>query len=131
MLIRGVFESFVCVLFSLSDVLLYLFFCIGFFCSFVFVCVSFFFLCFLFCFFFFFSSRRRHTRLVSDWSSDVCSSDLRMLGRDRGASPIGYQRLPFVPLPAAIRWRAVACQELSGRAGRALLHPWKDRKSVV
>src|SRR5262249_40574448 len=25
--------------------------------------------------FFFFSSRRRHTRLVSDWSSDVCSSD--------------------------------------------------------
>src|SRR5437016_8805748 len=25
---------------------------------------------------FFFSSRRRHTRLVSDWSSDVCSSDL-------------------------------------------------------
>src|SRR5262249_59536683 len=23
-----------------------------------------------------FSSRRRHTRLVSDWSSDVCSSDL-------------------------------------------------------
>src|SRR5262249_59566523 len=28
-------------------------------------------------FIFFFSSRRRHTRLVSDWSSDVCSSDLR------------------------------------------------------
>src|SRR5258706_2448439 len=25
---------------------------------------------------FFFPSRRRHTRLVSDWSSDVCSSDL-------------------------------------------------------
>src|SRR5437016_8823475 len=25
---------------------------------------------------FFFSSRRRHTRLVSDWNSDVCSSDL-------------------------------------------------------
>src|SRR5256885_4084389 len=29
------------------------------------------------CFFFFFSSRRRHTRLQGDWSSDVCSSDLR------------------------------------------------------
>src|ERR1039458_6004984 len=27
--------------------------------------------------FFFFSSRRRHTRCLSDWSSDVCSSDLR------------------------------------------------------
>src|SRR5436853_5041011 len=27
-------------------------------------------------YFFFFSSRRRHTRCLSDWSSDVCSSDL-------------------------------------------------------
>src|SRR5437762_5340051 len=26
---------------------------------------------------FFFSSRRRHTRYIGDWSSDVCSSDLR------------------------------------------------------
>src|ERR1035441_11106071 len=25
---------------------------------------------------YFFSSRRRHTRCLSDWSSDVCSSDL-------------------------------------------------------
>src|SRR6476619_6684144 len=30
-------------------------------------------------YFFFFSSRRRHTILVSDWSSDVCSSDLPFL----------------------------------------------------
>ena len=29
---------------------------------------------------FFFSSRRRHTRLVRDWSSDVCSSDLEEKG---------------------------------------------------
>src|SRR5438045_4689820 len=28
-------------------------------------------------FVFFFSSRRRHTRCLSDWSSDVCSSDLQ------------------------------------------------------
>src|SRR5947199_6923943 len=34
-------------------------------------------------FFFFFSSRRRHTRCLSDWSSDVCSSDLY---RARGCS---------------------------------------------
>src|SRR5438034_8183837 len=27
-------------------------------------------------FYFFFSSRRRHTRSLCDWSSDVCSSDL-------------------------------------------------------
>ena len=32
--------------------------------------------CSTFMCFFFFSSRRRHTRLVRDWSSDVCSSDL-------------------------------------------------------
>src|SRR5215212_4764989 len=30
--------------------------------------------------FFFFSSRRRHTRCLSDWSSDVCSSDLAGAG---------------------------------------------------
>src|SRR2546426_3264936 len=29
---------------------------------------------------FFFSSRRRHTRLQGDWSSDVCSSDLFVFG---------------------------------------------------
>src|SRR2546422_10080769 len=29
------------------------------------------------CLFFFFSSRRRHTRCSRDWSSDVCSSDLK------------------------------------------------------
>src|SRR5699024_11257197 len=28
---------------------------------------------------FFFSSRRRHTRSKRDWSSDVCSSDLKSL----------------------------------------------------
>src|SRR5438034_5454992 len=27
---------------------------------------------------FFFSSRRRHTRSLCDWSSDVCSSDLKL-----------------------------------------------------
>src|SRR5262245_64670876 len=44
------------------------------------------------CFFFFFSSRRRHTRCLSDWSSDVCSSDLAgwlrcggLLGRSSGS----------------------------------------------
>src|SRR5437762_1690151 len=31
-------------------------------------------------FIFFFSSRRRHTRYIGDWSSDVCSSDLRCSG---------------------------------------------------
>src|SRR5437870_13787743 len=32
---------------------------------------------------FFFSSRRRHTRWPRDWSSDVCSSDLRSVADAR------------------------------------------------
>src|SRR5438046_10402754 len=40
------------------------------FSMFIIICVT------MYLFLFFFSSRRRHTRLVSDWSSDVCSSDL-------------------------------------------------------
>src|SRR5215467_8337225 len=39
--------------------------------------------------FFFFSSRRRHTRLQGDWSSDVCSSDLALDGK---ALKRGYER---------------------------------------
>src|SRR2546427_580067 len=37
--------------------------------------------------FFFFSSRRRHTRFDCDWSSDVCSSDLELIGH------AAYQRI--------------------------------------
>src|SRR5690242_21307643 len=56
----------------------------------------FFFFVFLFLFFFFFSSRRRHTRLTCDWSSDVCSSDLAQnplegracFGRKRVGPPV-------------------------------------------
>src|SRR5205814_3384712 len=33
--------------------------------------------------FFLFSSRRRHTRCLSDWSSDVCSSDLVKIAERR------------------------------------------------
>src|SRR5690242_21504296 len=40
---------------------------------------------------FFFSSRRRHTRLTCDWSSDVCSSDL-----DRGMQVRMRQALDLV-----------------------------------
>src|SRR5262245_53029258 len=40
-------------------------------------------------FFFFFSSRRRHTRCLSDWSSDVCSSDLTALAGPISEAVIG------------------------------------------
>src|SRR5256885_11065482 len=39
---------------------------------------------------FFFSSRRRHTRLQGDWSSDVCSSDLQLRFND--ARPVDQLR---------------------------------------
>src|SRR6266480_308907 len=56
----------------------------------------------IFCFFFF-SSRRRHTRLTCDWSSDVCSSDLaRAAGHraaGRGPEPL---MITFVLLAAAL-----------------------------
>src|SRR2546430_3710687 len=49
------------------------------------------------CLFFFFSSRRRHTRFDCDWSSDVCSSDLRKLlneaRRDRNRNIAIYGNL--------------------------------------
>src|SRR5690606_40450926 len=52
--------------------------------------------------FFFFSSRRRHTRFSRDWSSDVCSSDLRIPFRSRGALIDGRQLLaPFLVLMKA------------------------------
>src|SRR4051812_49823796 len=38
--------------------------------------------------FFFFSSRRRHTILTCDWSSDVCSSDLVQLIRGPEGTPV-------------------------------------------
>src|SRR5205814_5249417 len=44
-----------------------------------------------------FSSRRRHTRCLSDWSSDVCSSDLR--SRDQKSLTDGHvvsRRPPLV-----------------------------------
>src|SRR5256885_3977939 len=41
--------------------------------------------------FFFFSSRRRHTRLQGDWSSDVCSSDLLEAFLARPQTPVQYR----------------------------------------
>src|SRR5256885_2887784 len=42
---------------------------------------------------FFFSSRRRHTRLQGDWSSDVCSSDLQRAVPKAALFEIGEQAM--------------------------------------
>src|SRR5262249_59498858 len=72
---------------------------------------------------FFFSSRRRHTRLVSDWSSDVCSSDLNMLERERLESKkISKTSAVTSIIPYALR-------EDDVHVGPSDYVPWlKDRK---
>src|SRR5256885_7492090 len=51
--------------------------------------------------FFFFSSRRRHTRLQGDWSSDVCSSDLLKLSR-LGRAEMKKQQVDLTSLAQSI-----------------------------
>src|SRR2546426_6814257 len=78
--------------------------------------------------FFFFSSRRRHTRLQGDWSSDVCSSDLRgppCTGRiRRGSSLSTSRRSPSRSRVSSRRGRS-ARRRRSRRSGRA-----RDREST-
>src|ERR1022692_4366964 len=64
-------------------------------------------------YFFFFSSRRRHTRLQGDWSSDVCSSDL-----NRERSAVGGETMPHAPARA-------------GHATRARHPPGRARQSTA
>src|SRR5215467_12645381 len=71
---------------------------------------------------FFFSSRRRHTRLQGDWSSDVCSSDLGPGARRRpGPAPAargvparGHARRVRTARPDRARWRGTG----PGRQGQ-------------
>src|SRR5262245_62644422 len=98
-------------------------------CSFF---VSFLSYVFVYCcfFFFFFSSRRRHTRCLSDWSSDVCSSDL---GGSFGVHVGLPVRRPDEQVEAGIDQRAA--QRVAYRCGRGRLHVadnqiGEDRKST-
>src|SRR5256885_11669084 len=78
--------------------------------------------------FFFFSSRRRHTRLQGDWSSDVCSSDLV---RERSA-PRPARRADLPGRRSARRGRAEeghlpeACG-LGDGEGEPVLRPRHDK----
>src|SRR5882762_2372823 len=69
--------------------------------------------------FFFFSSRRRHTRFKCDWSSDVCSSDLKDIGL----------HAPRVPVDSDGQTSGQAQSVLnidgSGRIGKAM-QPMRD-----
>src|SRR5574341_2370132 len=71
--------------------------------------------------FFFFSSRRRHTRLVGDWS-DVCSSDLLTSGS--GGRPI----LPDV---ARLAGTSIVCLYGRDEADESLCPLLRDRGARV
>src|SRR5204862_4120169 len=47
---------------------------------------------------FFFSSRRRHTRSLRDWSSDVCSSDLQCASGSYAVFLVLWATLVYDPL---------------------------------
>src|SRR5688500_94541 len=84
------------------------------------------------CFSFFFSSRRRHTRLQGDWSSDVCSSDLprrlRRRPRDR-ARAVAHPARAAVPAAEHRRVHRVPARALPPAAG-AVRAPPQDGVSV-
>src|ERR1039457_2258201 len=69
---------------------------------------------------FFFSSRRRHTRLQGDWSSDVCSSDLVPsggTGRARTIDRVGGETEAVSWVPQSDDYHGI-CSDLSESKGR-------------
>src|SRR5262245_65189874 len=90
-------------------------------------------LSYLICLFFFFSSRRRHTRCLSDWSSDVCSSDLIHQHPAANGAAIGdTSHRDFRRLAASLVRLHDGGVVLN--CGSAVIMPevfLKDRKSVV
>src|SRR5438270_3797226 len=85
------------------------------------MCLFLVYIVFFFFFFFFFSSRRRHTRFDCDWSSDVCSSDLKL----RGGRHSGVRVLCVPALPALISPSTPAC---ASRRRRARLPRSEERR---
>src|SRR2546426_3483462 len=73
---------------------------------------------------FFFSSRRRHTRLQGDWSSDVCSSDLLNSRRGRivGMEPAGETAVVRAQAPMAemLTYESSLRSMTGGRSGYSM-----------
>src|SRR5256885_11948856 len=83
---------------------------------------------------FFFSSRRRHTRLQGDWSSDVCSSDLQIrvaIDRDRAADLGISLEVVGQTLETVLGSRIVTTYVDRGREYNVIVQGREDRKSVV
>src|SRR5688500_20402490 len=77
---------------------------------------------------FFFSSRRRHTRLQGDWSSDVCSSDLQ--ARRRTSEPLAddeeLRRVVRDEDPVDVAERVGAQNPSVWRDGDELVVAWRE-----
>src|SRR2546430_4195664 len=83
-------------------------------------------------FFFFFSSRRRHTRFDCDWSSDVCSSDLKLRWLlAKATAAFGDRRLSELRPHEIAAWRMTIPPGHRFEATQALRQVLVDRKSVV
>src|SRR5205814_4292401 len=87
---------------------------------------------------FFFSSRRRHTRCLSGWSSDVCSSDLREAAPapPRALGPLASYAVEYrglaAQVPEAVRERLLGhYQGVVNDNVYKLVTLKQDRKSVV
>src|SRR5256886_7489168 len=70
---------------------------------------------------FFFSSRRRHTRFDCDWSSDVCSSDLKCESVSAGHVGIAAKSAQFAVGDADVRRIDMAIYVEVGDVAVALL----------
>src|SRR5438034_3106420 len=70
--------------------------------------------------FFFFSSRRRHTRSLCDWSSDVCSSDLLVLDLIKEGILQAKQMLPLGKRTLALFYAADFADQLEHKIIPAL-----------
>src|SRR2546426_1909204 len=78
----------------------------------------------------FFSSRRRHTRLQGDWSSDVCSSDLIRTDKQIELKPLDGHSASFIaPIDMTqqyqpFKFRVLANRSEERRVGKECRSRW-------
>src|SRR3989454_5886338 len=74
---------------------------------------------------FFFSSRRRHTRLQGDWSSDVCSSDLPQEKSSPAPSSSSSVTCAFAGIPSASPTKSTSTSSTTAPS----TSPWRALRS--
>src|SRR5258705_12615663 len=81
---------------------------------------------------FFFSRRRRHTRCLSDWSSDVCSSQQVWIRNTNGPVTVVAGDGPMLEVTAEKSWRhsepaAVELVPVTSERGVTICALWSAR----